>query len=244
MKDISLIASNIEKWIQEQITDAGAKGAVFGLSGGLDSAVVAALCKRALGEHCLAVVMPCHSHHIDVAHAELIAKTFQIPYINVDLSNTFDILLDTLNEHLPPGAKYPRGAATNIKPRLRMTTLYYYAACYNYLVMGTGNRSEIAIGYFTKYGDGGVDLEPIGHLLKEEVVDLAVYLGVPQSIIDKAPSAGLWEGQTDEGELGFTYAQLDHYLKFQQAPPEIKSKIETLKKNSEHKRRMPPTPSR
>lgn len=243
MKDMHLVASSIEKWIREQIAAAGAEGAVFGLSGGVDSAVVAGLCKRALDDRCLAVIMPCYSNSLDVEHARLVAETFQVPYTTVDLSSTFDTLLKELNNHLIGTGTIPRGAVANIKPRLRMTTLYFYAACYNYLVMGTGNRSEIAIGYFTKYGDGGVDLEPIGHLLKEEVRELAAYLGVPEVIINKAPSAGLWKGQTDEGELGFTYAQLDHYLKFQEAPPEIKAKIEALQRASDHKRRMPPIPT-
>ena len=100
----------------------------------------------------------------------------------------------------------------NVKPRLRMTTLYFLANTLNYLVAGTGNRSELAIGYFTKHGDGGVDLLPIGDLLKGDVRAAARDLGVPEPIIDKAPSAGLWAGQTDEGEMGFSYAELERYL--------------------------------
>src|SRR5690606_5628013 len=103
-------------------------------------------------------------------------------------------------------------AVANLKPRLRMTTVYYVANTRNYLVAGTGNRSELTIGYFTKYGDGGVDLLPIGRLLKAEVRELARELGIPERIITKAPSAGLWAGQTDEGEMGFTYAELERYL--------------------------------
>ena len=105
-----------------------------------------------------------------------------------------------------------RVALGNVRPRLRMATLYFVANSLNYLVAGTGNRSELTIGYFTKHGDGGVDVLPIGHLLKSQVRTLAQELGVPQAIIDKAPSAGLWLGQTDEAEMGFSYADLERYL--------------------------------
>lgn len=242
MKDISLVVKKIEAWIREHVHGAGAKGVVLGLSGGLDSAVVAALCKRALGEHVLAVVMPCHSTSEDVSHANLIVKSYNLAHYLVDLSNSFTVMVKEINGQLPNEQGSSEMALTNLKPRLRMATLYYYAAYYNYLVMGTGNKSEIAIGYFTKYGDGGADLEPIGHLLKEEVKEIAVYLGIPKLIIDKSPSAGLWEGQTDEKELGFSYTELDHYLKYGEATPKIKNKIEMLIKNSEHKRQMPPMP--
>ena len=123
-----------------------------------------------------------------------------------------------------------------------MTTLYYVANRLNYLVAGTGNRTEIAIGYYTKYGDGGVDLLPLGALVKSEVRALARELGVPERVIEKPPSAGLWIGQTDEGEMGFTYAELeDHLLKGPDAvAPATAMKIERLVRASEHKRHMPP----
>src|SRR4029078_2260036 len=112
----------------------------------------------------------------------------------------------------PPDDPRARLPKANLKPRLRMTTLHFVANSLNYLVAGTGNRAELAIGYFTKYGDGGVDVLPIGHLLKSEVRSFARELGVPQPVIDKAPSAGLWLGQTDEEEMGFTYAEIENYL--------------------------------
>ncbi len=133
----------------------------------------------------------------------------------------------------------------NIKPRLRMTTLYYYASTYRYLVAGTANRSEMKIGYFTKYGDGGVDVEPIVHLTKEQVRDLGRYLGVPDQIINKPPSAGLWENQTDEDEMGLTYEVLDHYLVTGEADPTVKARIEHMAKINDHKKHppsMPPVP--
>src|SRR5688500_18658323 len=132
----------------------------------------------------------------------------------------------------------------NVKPRLRMTTLYYVANTLNYLVAGTGNLSELSIGYFTKYGDGGVDLLPIGDLQKSEVRAAAQELGVPDSVIDKAPSAGLWLGQTDEAEMGFTYAELENYLTTGagMVSPALAMRIERLMRTSEHKRAMAPTP--
>ncbi|NLL19130.1 MAG: NAD(+) synthase [Clostridia bacterium] len=241
-KNIAEVSEQIVKWMQEEVKTAGGKGAVFGLSGGLDSAVVAGLCKRAFDADALAVIMPCHSSKEDVEHAELVAKTFNLPYIVVDLKSTYDFMVEELKAKMPRVAETSQIALANIKPRLRMTTLYYYAACFNYLVMGTGNKSELAIGYFTKYGDGGVDLEPIGHLLKQEVKELAEYLSVPRVIIDKAPSGGLWEGQTDENELGFSYADLDHYLKYGEASPALQRRIEDLHRKSEHKRKTPPVP--
>jgi NAD+ synthase len=135
-----------------------------------------------------------------------------------------------------------RLALANLKPRLRMTTLYHVANRLNYLVAGTGNRSEISIGYYTKYGDGGVDLLPLGSLVKSEVRALARDLGVPTRIVDKPPSAGLWLGQTDEGEMGFTYAELEEYLRGgpDSLVPATVMKIERLVRASEHKRQMPP----
>ena len=133
----------------------------------------------------------------------------------------------------------------NIKPRLRMTSLYFLANSLNFLVAGTGNRSELALGYFTKYGDGGVDVLPIGHLLKSEVRSLAKELGVPQPILDKPPSAGLWAGQTDEAEMGFTYEMLEAYL-MGGAPavsPDVARRIEELQRASAHKRGLAPIPN-
>ena len=136
-----------------------------------------------------------------------------------------------------------RMAKANIKPRLRMTTLYYYAGLYNFLVVGAENKSELTVGYFTKYGDGGADLWPIGDLVKRQVRELASYLGIPQRIIDKEPAAGLWSGQTDEQEMGITYDELDTYiLNGETSNKLIKDRIEKLNKRSEHKRRLPLIP--
>lgn len=244
MNSLEQQVNEIVSWMQGMVAKAGAKGAVFGLSGGLDSAVVAALCKKAFGQNTLGVIMPCHSCEEDVNHGKLVAETVGIPYYVLDLDNSFNTLQKELNGNLSSDLSIPTGAPTNIKPRLRMTSLYYYAACFNYLVMGTGNKSEIIIGYFTKYGDGGVDLEPLGHLLKEEVKQMAEHLGIPSEIINKPPSAGLWEGQSDEKELGFSYQELDGYLKHGEGEAALQKRIESLIKASRHKRQMPPMPKR
>ena len=160
------IATRISEWLREQVSSARAKGLVVGLSGGVDSACTAALAKRAMGDRALGVLMPCHSDPVDADYARMAADVLDVETITVDLGAVYDLLLEQL-----PHAD--RIAAANIKPRLRMTTLYYLAAAHNYLVAGTGNRSELMVGYFTKYGDGGVDLEPLGELFKWQEIGRA-----------------------------------------------------------------------
>jgi NAD+ synthase len=199
------LANYISAWIKEKVREAGAEGIVLGLSGGVDSALTAALARKALGDKVLGLLMPCHSDPTDLEHGKLVAERFGLETTYVDLGPVFDRLRASL----------PRGddmAVANLKPRLRMTTLYYFANSRNYLVAGTGNKSELTIGYSTKYGDGGVDILPLGDLLKSQVRELARELGVPQEIIAKPPSAGLWPGQTDEGEMGITYDELDRTI--------------------------------
>ncbi|MDR5702533.1 MAG: NAD(+) synthase [Armatimonadota bacterium] len=227
-------------WLQDQANAAGAVGAVVGISGGVDSATVAALCLRAFPEHTLGVVMPCHSDPIDIEDAYFVARTLGLPVTTVTLDLVYDGLLEALRAS-GYYADHPIALA-NLKPRLRMATLYFFANRLNRLVVGTGNRSEIYVGYFTKYGDGGVDVLPLGNLTKRQVRELARYLGVPERIIEKTPSAGLWPGQTDEGELGITYEQLDGYLLGEQVPPEVAARIEALHRASMHKRTLPPVP--
>jgi NAD+ synthase len=121
-----------------------------------------------------------------------------------------------------------------------MTTLYYSAQARNYLVLGTSNKSEIIVGYTTKHGDSGVDLQILGDLLKREVLELARYLRIPSVIVNKTPSGGLWVGQTDEEEMGISYEQLDDYIQYTRGEPGVIERIENLNKTSEHKRQMPP----
>jgi len=244
------LASSMAEWLRGRVHEAGARGIVVGLSGGVDSAVVARVAQMAVPDGVMTVIMPAHSDPQDAEDARLVAEAFGLRMMTVDLTRPVDALLVQAQQALgtwPPGTvagdeKTARLAFANLKPRLRMTTLYYVANRLNYLVAGTGNRSEIAIGYYTKYGDGGVDLLPLGSLVKSEVRALARDLGVPSRVIDKAPSAGLWPGQTDEGEMGFTYAELEAYLR--EGPdaltPATVMKIERLVRASEHKRRLPP----
>jgi NAD+ synthase len=137
-----------------------------------------------------------------------------------------------------------RVPVANVKPRLRMSALYYLANSLDYLVAGTGNRSELSIGYFTKHGDGAADVLPIAHLLKSEVVAMARQLAVPDAVIDKPPSAGLWAGQTDEADMGFTYAELERYLTNgpEAVAPALAMRIARLMRGSEHKRALAPWP--
>ena len=196
----------IIQWIRRQVKEAGAKGIVMGLSGGIDSSVVASLVKEALGpSRVLGLFLPCHSHKQDLKDAKLIVQKLNIRTKLVDLSSSYDNLIKIM----PQGNSL---AKANLKPRLRMLVLYYFANQLNYLVCGTGNKSELMAGYFTKHGDGAVDILPIADLFKKDVRKLAKELGIPYTIIGKPPTAGLWPGQTDEGEMGITYNQLDDIL--------------------------------
>ena len=251
MTSASSSVDTLVQWLRDRAHDAGAHGFVVGLSGGIDSAVVARLCQMATPNRVLGVILPCYSHAQDEADAHLLARTFAIPAARVDLGATFDALTGELHaavKGLPQSVHVEdikqQMPEANIKPRLRMTSLYFIANSLNYLVAGTGNRSELTLGYFTKYGDGGCDVLPIAGLFKSEVRAMARELGVPAPIIDKAPSAGLWIGQTDEAEMGFTYEMLEDYLtKGPSAVPEsVAVRIEQLRRVSEHKRQPVPRP--
>jgi NAD+ synthase len=232
-------AETISTWIVGQVRKAGAEGAVVGLSGGVDSSLTVALARRGLGEQVLGLIMPCHSHPQDMAHAELVAQTFDVRTELTDLTSVFDAFIAVLPED-------SRLAQANLKARLRMSTLYYCANLRNYLVMGTSNRSELAVGYFTKFGDGGADLLPLGDLLKTQVWELAREVGVPEPIIEKAPSGGLWPGQTDEGEMGITYREIDDAVRaldegaLHRVPADTVTRVQRMLDRAAHKRTMPP----
>jgi NAD+ synthase len=239
--DYEKIKNNLVSWLQEKVKNAGLKGAVVGLSGGIDSAVTARLAQLAFDENLLTLIMPCHSSSSDRQDALKIANKFKMKVVENDLSEVYDHLLDNLKSS---GIKGGELAEANIKPRLRMTTLYYYAQVKNYLVVGTDNWSELKIGYFTKHGDGGIDLAPLGSLVKHEVKELARVLDIPAEIIDKKPSAGLWDGQTDESEMGFSYEELDQYILSGKAEPEVEAKIKELASKNSHKVMPVPIPRR
>lgn len=233
------LSQRIICWIRDRVKQAGSAGVVIGLSGGIDSAVAAVLTQKALGEKVLALLLPCHSLPGDERDALLVADRFHLPRERLDLSPVYDAFL----KQLPLAGEMCRA---NLKPRLRMAALYYYANHLNYLVMGTGNKSERLMGYFTKFGDGGVDLLPLGDLTKAQVRRMAKELRIPARIIHRPPSAGLWEGQTDEEDMAIRYRDLDHILasmEDKKEPRVSQGKVNYVKRKmaqSQHKRSIPP----
>lgn len=239
------LTDRITNWIREKVKEADAEGVVVGMSGGLDSSVTAVLCKKAFPDTSLGLILPCFSLKEDVEHARVVAKKFKIETKEIDLSNIFKSVLNTLEERgygIEDKKIEMDIPVANLKPRIRMICLYYFANKLNYLVVGTGNKSELSVGYFTKYGDGAVDLLPLGDLLKTEERELAEELDIPEAIIDKVPSAGLWEGQTDESELGMSYDVLDKTLlaleigNLSGCDPESVKKVKRMIGASRHKR--------
>ncbi len=233
------LGDRISRWIQREVEKAGAAEVLVGLSGGIDSAVVAVLAKKAMGDQVITLILPCHSLPEDEHDALLLAKQFGIRSERVDLSSVYDGLLGLL----PEGGEMCKA---NLKPRLRMTALYYYANKFNYMVAGTGNKSERLMGYFTKYGDGGADLLPIGDLTKTQVRRLAGHLGIPGRIIERPPSAGLWAGQTDEEDMNIRYKDLDEIINCFDKKKEVRrckaqvSYVKGMIARSGHKRNLPP----
>jgi len=235
MENVDLVIEKIVSWMREIVKGAKAEGLVFGLSGGIDSAVVAGLAKLAFPETSLGIIMPCYSDPIDEKHGILVARALDLQVKKVDLSRTFDVLFSSIDEE-----NKNKMAKINLKPRLRMTTLHYFAQNNNYLVAGSTNKSEFVVGYFTKYGDSGVDLLPLASFVKSEIRELARRLNIPEIIIEKPPTAGLWSNQNDEEDLGFSYDTLDEYIRTGKGPKEIVERIEKMYKISEHKRVYPP----
>ena len=241
----------IQAFISQKAAEAKASGIVLGMSGGLDSSLVAHLCVNALGkDKVLGLMMPEKSSNPqDLEHGVMVAKSLGIEHMVVDISEPFRAFLDAvpkLNSQI---------VSANVKARCRMIVLYMIANATDRLVMGCGNKTEIMVGYFTKYGDGGSDYLPIGDLYKTQVRELSRRVGVDADIIRKAPSAGLWEGQTDEGEMGITYELLDQILygletempreriaKEAGCEPSTVESIEGKIRLSAHKRRLPQMP--
>ena len=230
------IVIKIVSWLKEEVGRAGAKGVVFGLSGGIDSACVGVLCRKAFGDNCMGLIMPCGSNVEDEEMAFLLANKFSIPVTKISLDDSFKKILDVL--------PIPKNdvVRANLKPRLRMLTLYYYAANYGYLVAGCGNKTEIKLGYYTKYGDGGADILPLGNLLKTQVKQLAKELDVPAEIIARRPSAGLCPNQFDEDEMGLSYDEADSILRAIENNNTVDidrcklNKVTSMISNSQHKR--------
>jgi len=224
----------IVDWLRERLNESDTQGYVLGLSGGLDSAVCAALIRKAT-DNCLGLILPIDSDVKDLDDAANIADLLKLKTQYIDLTAVYSSLVKIL-----PGGD--RVALGNIKARLRMVVLYYHANSQNYLVCGTGNKTEISLGYFTKYGDGACDVLPIGDLYKGQVRELAGELKIPENIMNKTPSAGLWSGQTDEEEIGFTYEEMDNALRQIEGgkvDDETANKLKEVMSRTTHKREKP-----
>lgn len=228
------IITKIVAWLQITLKESKTKGFVLGISGGLDSSVCAVLIKKAT-DNCLGLILPIESPVEDIDDASEAASLINLKTQYVDLTPVYNHLI----KFLPDNNLIAKG---NVKARLRMVILYYYANLHNYLVCGTGNKTEIALGYFTKYGDGACDILPLGDLYKYEVKELARALRIPEKIIEKVPSAGLWQGQTDEGEIGCSYDEMDRVLQEiekGQIKGDVAKKLKSMMEQSEHKRKLP-----
>ena len=226
------------EWIRALLSKSGAEGIVYGNSGGKDSALVGILCKAAC-DNTVGLIMPCSSRrnfHLDMEDGLAVAAQYGIETRVTDLTAVREQELSVLGGATEVSAL----AAANLAPRLRMMTLYAVAASENRLVAGTGNRSEAYMGYFTKWGDGAYDFNPIGDLTVTEIFAFLTYLKAPQQIIDKAPSAGLFDGQTDETEMGITYRAIDDWILHGKGTEHDLEVMRRFHDKSEHKRRPIP----
>jgi NAD+ synthase len=241
--------SIIEHFLAEKLRKTGARGYVLGVSGGIDSAVVLRLAVRAVGKRkLLGLIMPeKDSPKRDLEDAKMLCELEGVEHKVIDISEV------VRSFSLAAGDKIDRRGLANLKARARMALIYHFAGRDGRLVLGTSNKSEMLVGYFTKYGDGGADLEPIGDLYKTQVRQLAKALGIPDEIVNKEPSAGLWPGQTDEKEIGMSYEDLDSVLfaieltmdgdaaaEETGIPREEVERVARMVKSSSHKRKFPP----
>lgn len=210
--DPKSIVENISKFINKIMVQSRSNGLVVGLSGGIDSSLAAYISAKTVdNDKIMGLIMPSETtSKEDVEDAILVANNLGIKKEIIPID---DLLEQFTKLNVPSTSdEQIKKAKANLKARIRMIILYYHANSMNRLVLGTGNKSELCVGYFTKYGDGGVDLLPLGDLYKTDVQKIASYLKIPENIINKPPSAGLWQGQTDEDEMGITYPVLDKIL--------------------------------
>ncbi len=237
MRDYKIELEKRITFVKEILESSNASGIIYGNSGGKDSALVGIICKLAC-ENTVGIIMPCGSKRNfeeDMVDGLEVAKKFSIENRIVDLTKMKEQFVELLSSQ----TKLSDNAMTNIAPRLRMMTLYGIGASENRLVAGTGNRSEAYMGYFTKWGDGAHDFNVIADLTVTEIYEFLAYLDAPEAIIKKAPSAGLFEGQTDEKEMGVTYASIDKFLLTGVVSDDDKKIIDRYHRVSEHKRHLP-----
>lgn len=235
--------NNAVLWIKQYVEKSKAKGVVLGLSGGKDSAVVLAMAVKAIGkEKVVTVSMPCHSISADYDDAKLVADKFGVKFIITDLTKAYDEFENSINSVINEvGAKeLSSEAKVNAKPRLRMTTLYAIAQSLGYLVIGTGNLCEAMVGYTTKWGDSASDFNPIANFTVSEVLRIGAFLGVPDKILQRAPSDGLG-GQTDEEKMGIKYSQIEEMIETGNTEESAKENILRRYNASRHKRTLVPT---
>lgn len=230
----------IQKFLKEYLENSHMDTYVLGLSGGVDSSLVAALAKKAVGkDKIIGIMMPIDSLEADLKDATQLAEAVGLDYLVIDASEAYHELIKVFEEK---GENLDMMTKANMKARIRMSILYAYAQAHKGLVIGTDNADERYTGYFTKWGDGAADLFAICHLLKGEVVEASKLLGIPTNLAERVPSAGLFEGQTDEKELGVTYKDIDNYLLGKPIEQKAKERIEYLHRISEHKRKDIPAP--
>jgi NAD+ synthase len=250
---------HITEFIHETVDNAGADGGVLGLSGGIDSTLTAYLAVEALGTDGLhGLVLPSEVNEDEnMSDAERVARELDIEYDIIEIGPVVESFLDAFPAEIEPIESDPlKNTVGNVRVRTRAVLSYFVANHENRIVLGTGNQSEALVGYFTKYGDGAVDCHPIGNLYKQQVRQLAREMGVPDDLVEKTPTAGMWVGQTDEEEMGMGYDVLDAILALHidgplstvatarelNIEPDLVETVETLVARSKHKREMPPAP--
>ena len=245
MFDVKKETDNITKFIKDYFDKNNLKGVVLGISGGKDSAVVAALFCKALGsENVLGVTLPCHSESTDKSDAELVAEKFNFELINLDLTPAYDSFINEVNKLGNFTENELKNSNINIKPRFRMASVYYLAALYSelkggtYIVAGTSNLCELYVGYFTKGGDSTYDIGVLNNYTVEEVIKIGEYLEVPDNVIHKVPSDGL-SGLSDEDKLGVKYKDIASYIAGKKIDEEVANKISILHKKAHHKFEIP-----